>query len=91
MLTATATAGSQLFLFGGYVHGRASDDLYVLSTRDFSTTLLQTNGEVPTPRTGHGAALIDTSLLIWGGTDEYGHQNVLNRDSLHLYRPKSKG
>jgi hypothetical protein len=80
-LTATATAAGDLFLFGGYVRGHASSDLFVFSTRDFSTTLLQTCGEVPTPRAGHGAALIGTTLLICGG---YGGQNVLKDDSLYL-------
>ena len=86
--TATVTAASELFLFGGYVHGCASSDLYVFSTRDFSTTLWQTSGEVPTPRAAHGAALIGTTLLICGGktngkTDS-GDQNVLNHDALYL-------
>src|ERR1700674_3796708 len=66
-LTATANAAGELFLFGGYAHGRESSDVYVFSTRDFSTTLLQPSGEVPTPRCVHGAALIGTTLLICGG------------------------
>jgi hypothetical protein len=78
-LTATATAAGELFLFGGWAPGRASSDLYVFSTRDFFTTLLQTSGEVPTPRGGHGAALIGTTLLICGGKDK-----VLNHESLYL-------
>src|SRR6266436_5360764 len=54
-LTATANAAGELFLFGGYDRdGREHNDVYVFSTRDFSTTLLQTSGKVPTPRYGHG-------------------------------------
>jgi len=82
-LTATATAAGELFLFGGSVHGRSSSDLHLFSTRDFSTTLLQTSGEVPSPRYSHGSALIGTTLLICGGTTS-GHDNVLNYDSLYL-------
>jgi hypothetical protein len=85
--TATATAAGEFFLFGGFVghaHRRASCDLYVLSTRDFSATLLQTSGEVPTPRAGHGAALIGSTLLICGGNTDFGEQYVLNHDSLYL-------
>ncbi|KAI0276355.1 hypothetical protein BGY98DRAFT_1168580 [Russula aff. rugulosa BPL654] len=67
-LTATANVAGELFLFGGLEHGScASSDLYVFSTLDFSTTLLQTRGEVPTPRWTHGTALIGTTLLICGG------------------------
>ena len=84
-LTATTTTAGELFLFGGYVHGRASSGLYVLSTRDFSITLLQTSGEVPTPRYSHGAALIGTTLLICGGKTGPGDSaNVPNHDSLYL-------
>src|SRR6266849_8682963 len=61
-----ATASGELFLFGGWVHGSASSDLYEISTRDFSTTLLQTSGEVPTARFGHCAALVGNPLLICG-------------------------
>jgi Galactose oxidase, central domain len=81
-LTATATAAGELFLFGGRVGDSRSSDLYAFSTRDFSTTLLQTSGEVPAPRAGHGAALIGTTLLICGGLDD--DKNVLNHDSLYL-------
>ena len=90
-LTATATAAGELLLFGGYVHGSASNDLYVFSTRDFSTTLLQTSGKVPSPRVAHGAALTNTHFLIWGGTTNFSDHkkvhNVLNQrqdDSLYL-------
>jgi hypothetical protein len=85
-LTATPTPSSELILFGGYVHGSASNDLYVFSTRDFSTTLLQTSGKVPNPRVAHGAALTSTNFLIWGGTTNFSDQNVLNQrqdDSLY--------
>ena len=83
--TLTTTTAGKLFLFGGDVHGRASSDLYVVSTRDFSTTLLQTTGDVPTPRFAHCAALIGTTLLICGGKTGSGvSANVPNHDSLYL-------
>ena len=67
------------------MHDRASSDLYVVSTRDFSTTLLQTSGDVPTPRFAHCAALIGTTLLICGGkTGSSVSANVPNHDSLYL-------
>ena len=57
-LTTTATATGELFLFGGFVHSSesASNDLYMISTRDFSATLLKTSGDVPDPRYAHGMA-----------------------------------
>jgi Kelch motif len=82
--TVTSTPFSELFLFGGYVGGRTSSDLYVFSTQDFSTTLLQTSGKAPIPRAAHGAALIGTTLLICGGKTDFGYQYVLNLDSVYL-------
>ncbi|KAI0276361.1 hypothetical protein BGY98DRAFT_705863 [Russula aff. rugulosa BPL654] len=55
----------------------------MISTRDFSTTLLQTSGEVPTPRFGHRAALVGTTLLICGGQAKL-NKSVPNHDSLYL-------
>jgi hypothetical protein len=80
--TTTTTTTRELFLFGGYVYSprSPSNDLYVISTRNFSTTLLQTSGDVPSPRFGHGAALTSTSLLIWGGIDS-SDQNAQNQSN----------
>ncbi|KAI0267956.1 hypothetical protein BGY98DRAFT_374637 [Russula aff. rugulosa BPL654] len=88
-LTAIATAAGELFLFGGYVRDRTSSDLYVISTRDFSTTLLQTSGEIPTPRYGHRVALIGTTLLICGGKQD-SWDFVPNHDSLSLLNLESR-
>ena len=79
-----ATAAGELFLFGGFADGCASSDLYIFSAWDFSTTLLETSGEVPTARATHGAALIGNNLLICGGTTNFGEQNVPNHDLLYL-------
>lgn len=43
------------------------NDLYLLSTRDLSATLLQTAGEIPSPRVGHASALVGSVLIVWGG------------------------
>jgi len=68
-LSTTAAAPGELFLFGGDVNNSWSgnNDLYMISTRDFSATLLKTSGDVPNPRFGHRAALTNTTLLILGG------------------------
>jgi hypothetical protein len=87
-LSTTATAAGELFLFGGITTpSRVCNDLYVISTRDFSTTLLQTSGDVPCPRYGHRAVLTSTTLLIWGGRTDLNVQNAQNQrndDSFYL-------
>ncbi|KAH7930536.1 hypothetical protein BV22DRAFT_1043119 [Leucogyrophana mollusca] len=66
-LPATATANGDLYLFGGLVRETACNDLYVFSTRDLSATLVQTAGEIPSPRVGHASALAGSVLIVWGG------------------------
>ena len=80
-LSTSATAAGELFLFGGYVQrsGSPSNDLNVFSTRDFSTTLLQTSGDIPSPRFAHRAVLTSTTLLIWGGVTDSSDQNAQNQ------------
>lgn len=86
-LPATATTAGELYLFGGLAQGSESNDLYVFSTGDLSATLLQTSGDVPSPRVGHAGALVNDVLLIWGGDTNVGRQEVPNEpqdDSLYL-------
>ena len=66
-LSTTATAAGELFHFGGRLNGSGSNDLYMISTRDFSATLLKTSGDVPNSRYGHGAVFTGTTVLILGG------------------------
>jgi hypothetical protein len=69
------------------VHESARNDLYMFSTRDLSATLLQTSGEIPSPRVGHASALVSSVLLVWGGDTNTGDQVVPNErqdDSLYL-------
>lgn len=66
-LPATATQSGELFLFGGLVRETARNDLFLFSTRDLSATLLQTGGEIPSPRVGHASALVSSVLIVWGG------------------------
>ena len=86
--TPTGPTG-ELFLFGGYIHSSKSlsNDLYAISIQDFSTTLLQTSGDVPSPRYAHRVVLTDTILLIWGGRTNLRNQNAQNPshdDSFYL-------
>jgi hypothetical protein len=76
-----------LFLFGGKTPGGIQNDLYVISIRDFSTTLLKTSGDVPSPRFSHRAVLTSTALLIWGGKTDLSDQKAQyqsNDDSFYL-------
>lgn len=43
------------------------NDVYLISTRELSATMLQTTGEIPSPRVGHASALVGSVLIVWGG------------------------
>ena len=66
-LPSTATASGELFLFGGLVREQVRNDVYLISTRELSATMLQTTGEIPSPRVGHASALVGSVLIVWGG------------------------
>ena len=88
-LSTSATAAGELFLFGGFIQRSSmslTNDLYVFSTRDFSTTLWKTSGDVPSPRAGHQVVLTTTNLLIWGGRTDFRDRNAQNSsdDSFYL-------
>lgn len=86
-LPATATATGELFLFGGLAHDSRSNDLYIFSVGNDSVNLLQTSGDVPSPRVGHASALVNDVLLIWGGDTNTGLEEEPNKpqdDSLYL-------
>ncbi|KAJ8469232.1 hypothetical protein ONZ51_g9130 [Trametes cubensis] len=66
-LPVNATSSAELFLFGGLSRRTMRNDLYLISGRDLSATLLQTTGEIPSPRVGHASALVGSVLIVWGG------------------------
>lgn len=86
-LPATATANGELYLFGGLVREAARNDLYLFSTRDLSATLVQTAGEIPSPRVGHASAIVSSVLIVWGGdtkTDPTSDPTEKQDDGLYL-------
>lgn len=92
-LPATATAAGELYLFGGLVREAARNDLYLFSTRDLSATLIQTTGEVPSPRVGHASAIVSSVLIVWGGdtnTEPTANPAEKQDDGLYLLNLVSK-
>jgi hypothetical protein len=86
-LPATGTNNGELYLFGGLVRESARNDLFQFSTRDLSATLLQTAGEIPSPRVGHASALVSNVLIVWGGdtkTDPKSKPTDMQDDGLYL-------
>ncbi|KAG6336140.1 hypothetical protein ID866_2950 [Astraeus odoratus] len=92
-LPATATAAGELYLFGGLVREAARNDLYLFTARDLSATLVQTTGEIPSPRVGHASAIVSSVLIVWGGdtkTDPMTNPAEKQDDGLYLLNLVSK-
>ena len=90
-LSATASAAGELFLFGGFADGSPRNDFYAFSwwelSATLSATLLETSGEVPSPRLRHAGTRFGTVLLIWGGATNFNDQDQIigpYDDSLYL-------
>lgn len=86
-LPATATKDGELYLFGGLVREAARNDLYLVHARELSATLIQTAGEIPSPRVGHASAIVSSVLIVWGGdtkTDPKLRQGDKQDDGLYL-------
>ncbi|THH03006.1 hypothetical protein EW145_g6610 [Phellinidium pouzarii] len=66
-LTTSATQNGDLFLFGGVVDGIKRNDLYSISIRFHTATLIRASGEPPSPRTGHKIVLVGNFLVVFGG------------------------
>ncbi|TFK56592.1 hypothetical protein OE88DRAFT_37276 [Heliocybe sulcata] len=83
----TPTNTGELYLFGGLVRETVRNDLYLFNARDLSATLLQTGGEIPSPRVGHASALVSNVLIVWGGdtkTDSKARPSDKLDDGLYL-------
>jgi N-acetylneuraminic acid mutarotase len=92
-LPATATKDGELYLFGGLVREAARNDLYLVHARELSATLIQTAGEIPSPRVGHASAIVSSVLIVWGGdtkTDPKLRQGDKQDDGLYLLNLQSK-
>jgi hypothetical protein len=84
----TVAAGNgELYLFGGLVRDTVRNDLYQFSTRELAAKLMQTGGEIPSPRVGHAAAVVSSVLIVWGGdtkTDSNAKPTDKQDDGLYL-------
>ena len=86
-MPATATNSGELYLFGGLVREIPRNDLYLVHARELSATLIQTGGEVPSPRVGHASAIVSNVLIVWGGdtkADLKARQSEKQDDGLYL-------
>ncbi|KAH8099386.1 hypothetical protein BXZ70DRAFT_943483 [Cristinia sonorae] len=82
-ISPTTTSEGDLILFGGWVNGSSSNDVYTISIRDGTTRSIETTGDIPSPRVGHACVLIGNMLYVWGGDTRAGDDTGLDNS---LYR-----
>lgn len=76
----TVPIKDQLLVFGGYIHDpkpRTSSDTYLFDLQSLKYHKIPTQGDVPSPRYGHGAEMVDKDrMVIFGGFAEgYGYSD----------------
>jgi hypothetical protein len=73
-----ANSSGDLYLFGG---GRTAtvnrNDLYLYSTFENTATLLETSGDIPSPRYRPASAMYGGDLIVWGGRSGTEHDDNL--------------
>ncbi|KAG7450113.1 uncharacterized protein BT62DRAFT_961698 [Guyanagaster necrorhizus] len=92
-LPTTSTSSGDLYLFGGLVRETPKNDLYFFNTRDYVASLVQTEGDLPSPRVGHASAIISNVLIVWGGdtkTDVRARYSDRQDDGLYLFNLVSR-
>ncbi|KAK0246372.1 hypothetical protein EDD85DRAFT_54859 [Armillaria nabsnona] len=92
-LPTTSTSNGDLYLFGGLVRETPKNDLYLFNTRDYVASLVQTEGDIPSPRVGHASAIISNVLIVWGGdtkTDARARYSDRQDDGLYLFNLVSR-
>ncbi|KAK0208871.1 hypothetical protein DFS33DRAFT_1380357 [Desarmillaria ectypa] len=92
-LPTTSTSNGDLYLFGGLVRETPKNDLYFFNTRDYVASLVQTEGDIPSPRVGHASAIISNVLIVWGGdtkTDVRARYSDRQDDGLYLFNLVSR-
>lgn len=82
---ANPTPSGEVFLFGGLYASEPRKDLYRISSRERSASLLQTAGDIPPARIGHASALFNNNLFVWGGNTKLSKRGDLHDDALYKF------
>ena len=67
---ASVLFNSKLIVFGGYIEGAMSNDLYEYDLTQEQSTKIEVSGEKPNSRVDHRGALHNNAMWIYGGRGE---------------------
>lgn len=62
-------AAEEVYLFGGVANGELRNDVFLLPGSNMSASLVQTAGDVPSPRYGHTSGMIGSVMVVWYGSN----------------------
>ncbi|GJJ09850.1 hypothetical protein Clacol_004074 [Clathrus columnatus] len=88
------TSNNEIYLFGGLSRDTMVSDMYLIASRDLTATLIETAGDIPSPRVGHASELANNVLIVWGGaTKQDGQANSVEEphdNSLYLFNTATR-
>lgn len=80
--------GSKVYVFGGFggvgYARRAFNDILTIDLNTWQWTRIEAAGQVPEPRSGHSACVVDNKLMIFGGWSSH-----MQFNNCHCFNPET--
>ncbi|XP_056322999.1 uncharacterized protein zmp:0000001301 [Danio aesculapii] len=90
-----AALGENIYVYGGIVDGRATDDLMMFNTASLNWMPIKAAGTLPSERYNHSCAAVGEQIFLFGGCSEDGSllkdMYALNTETLLWEQFKVKG
>ena len=86
--------GSRLYLLGGAMHGRATNDMFVLDPSTQVWTRPPMYGTPPDALVGHSVVAVGVQMIVWGGGDgrrSHAGLNVVDTANMLWSKPTVSG
>ncbi|OHS97074.1 Kelch motif family protein [Tritrichomonas foetus] len=68
--------GRRMYIYGGAYEHEFHDDLHYIDIDTGNVTIVETSGELPSPRTSPAMFASGTSIYMWGGYDGRSHGGI---------------
>ncbi|XP_076876740.1 kelch domain-containing protein 3 isoform X1 [Brachyhypopomus gauderio] len=91
----SANLGDNIYVYGGIMDGRPTDNLMMFNTVSMIWTPLKATGTLPSARYNHTSAVINEQIFLFGGCGEDGSYeqdvHILTTDTLKWHKCDVKG
>ncbi|CAI2176843.1 473_t:CDS:10 [Funneliformis geosporum] len=88
---------NELYFFGGISNEKFNNDVFLLKTKTCNIQAIKTDGNIPSPRSGHTHVRVGSHLIVFGGKLENIEEKpdynlyVLNKETKKWTKPSIKG